>query len=619
MLASTRTLHHRGPDQLGVYENATVSLGAVRLKIIDLGTGNQPVTSPDGRATIVFNGEIYNYRELRKELQARGARFLTQSDTEVVLAAFRAWGPQSFPKLRGMFAFAIWSEVNNELYIVRDRLGIKPLYYWQNGPDIYFASELKALFAHPEIPRTLNPAGLSYFLQLNYIPQPHTLAEGIRKLSPGTFLHWHEGQMRQETYWQLRMEPKAARLETALEELDVLLNSSVREHLISDVPLGVWASGGLDSSTILHYASDYVPKLKTFSVSFQGRSFDESRWFREAAQVYHTEHHEFDLHPAEDIVSAIEQIAQFSDEPSADAGALPVWFLSRMTRQHVTVALSGEGADELFAGYQTYLADRYAQIARHIPAPLLRLARAAAQHLPVSDDKISFEYKLKRFLDGALLDPAAAHFFWNGTNPASALGSLAPSLPFVSMAELYRGVSPDSLNAHLYADQLNYLPEDILYKCDRMSMAHSLEVRPPFLDHRIVEFAARLPENFKLRSGAFRKPTLKFLLRELTRGKLPASILARPKQGFDIPTHDWFRTTLKPFLLDTVTEKAVRESGVFSWPAVNTLINRHLERRENLGYSLWGLLTLFLWMKQWKIQPTADLSTMAPASAVTTN
>jgi asparagine synthase (glutamine-hydrolysing) len=603
ILASTRTIHHRGPDQLGVFEDRTVSLGAVRLKIIDLSTGNQPITSPDGNTTIVFNGEVYNYRELRNQLKSAGTRFLTNSDTEVVLEAFRAWGPSSFQRLRGMFAFAIWDQRKAELHVVRDRLGIKPLYFFRQDADLYFASELKALFEHPEVPRHLDPTGLSYFLGLNYIPQPHTLAAGIQKLQPGCYLRWCQGELTQETYWSLHLDPRPTTLATAKEELDLLLTASVREHLISDVPLGVWASGGLDSTTVLHYAAEFVPKLKTFSVSFAGRSFDESRWFREVAAVYQTEHHEFDVNPESGLADAIEQMAFFSDEPSADAGALPVWFLSHMTRQHVTVALSGEGADELFAGYQTYLADRYAAYARWIPAPLRRLALRAASRLPVSDDKISFEYKLKRFLAGSLLSPQEAHLFWNGTNSLAEKQALAPGLVHPDLAALYSGLPAASLNAHLWCDQLHYLPNDILNKCDRMSMAHSLEVRPPFLDHRIVEFAARLPENFKLRGGQ-----LKFLLRELVKDRLPASVLARPKQGFDIPTHHWFRTTLKPLLLDTVTEKAVRESGVFSWPAVESLFARHMERRENLGYSLWGLLTLFLWMKRWKIQATGEAS-----------
>lgn len=288
-----------------------------------------------------------------------------------------------------------------------------------------------------------------------------------------------------------------------------------------------------------------------------------------------------------------------------------------MTRQHVTVALSGEGADELFAGYQTYLADDYAANARRVPRWMRRAGLGLLSFWPASDDKISLEYKAKRFLEGSLESPEEAHLYWNGTNSLAAKRHLAPGIPHRPASDLYRRLPSESgaagpLNRHLWLDQLYYLPDDILYKCDRMSMAHSLEVRPPFLDHRIVEFAARLPEHLKMHGGA-----LKFILRELVKDKIPASVLNRPKQGFDIPTHHWFRTVLKGLLLDTVTEQAVRESGIFSWPAVNQMITRHMARRSNSGYPLWGLLTLFLWMKRWNIQTTAAAMESAPRQTAT--
>ncbi len=612
--AITKTIIHRGPDQQGTFEDSIVSLGAVRLKIIDLGSGDQPITSEDGQTTIVFNGEVYNFGELRQELESLGHRFRTHCDTEVVLEAFRAWGIESFKRLRGMFAFAIWHQPTRELFLVRDRLGIKPLYFYEHAEDLYFASELKAIFEHPEIPRALDPDGLTYFLSLNYVPQPYTLAAGINKVRPGCFLRWQNGHLTQEPYWALNIwpDPKIS-LGDAKAELDHLLQLSLKEHLISDVPLGVWASGGLDSTTLLHYAAQQAGRqLKTFSVSFTGRSFDESRWFREVASVYNTDHHELDVNTDSGLADAIEQLAYYSDEPSADAGALPVWFLSRMTREHVTVALSGDGGDELFAGYQTYLADQYSQQAQSTPRFLRQSALSLLNLWPASNDKISFEYKAKRFLEGSLQSPEDAHLYWNGTNSLAAKQMLAPNLPHRPSSDLYRRLPSESgaagpLNRHLWLDQLYYLPDDILYKCDRMSMAHSLEVRPPFLDHRIVEFAARLPESLKLNNG-----TLKHVLRELVRDKIPASVLSRPKQGFDIPVHHWFRTTLKPLLLDTLTEAAVRNSGVFSWPAVNELITRHLSRRINAGYQLWGLLTLFLWMKRWNIQTMAVPMASAP-------
>jgi len=602
-----QTLVHRGPDQQGFFTDAGVSLAGVRLKIIDLAGGDQPVATEDGRAVVVFNGEIYNHGELRRQLEARGHRFRSQCDTEVVLRAFVEWDTGCFARLRGMFAAALWQPAERRLVLARDRLGIKPLYLAEHDGALYFASELKALFACAELPRPLHPHALDLFLALNYVPQPYTLVEGITKLGPGEFLEWRGGGMRRERYWRLSFAPDPRwTLDAAKQALDQLLRDAVREHLVADVPLGIWSSGGLDSSTILHYAAETAGgRLKTFSVSFRGRSFDETPYFRQAAARYATDHHEFDLNPEVELADAIGQFAYYSDEPSADAGALPVWFLSRMTRRYVTVALAGDGGDELFGGYVTYLADRYARWLRRTPAPLRKLALAAAHRLlPVSDDKISFEYKVKRLLEGSLLSAEDAHFFWNGTGSPAQRAALLPGAGGASLEPLVGDIrARDDLNRFMLIDHHFYLPDDILYKVDRMSMAHSLEVRPPFLDHRVVEFAASLPASFKVRGG-----TLKFLLRELMKGKLPPPILRRAKMGFDVPAHEWFRGPLLPLLRDAVTEAAAAATGVFSWPAVEGLIADHLSRRRNYGYHLWGLLTLFLWMRQWKIQAPAGLS-----------
>ncbi len=607
---ATMSLVHRGPDQQGSWESNHVSLGAVRLKIIDLAGGDQPIHSGNGDTVIVFNGEIYNFRELRKELESRGRRFRTECDTEVVLEAFREWDTECFAKLRGMFAVALWQEPKRRLVLARDRLGIKPLYLSRLERDLAFGSEMKAVLAHPGVARRLNPRALGDYLSLNYIPGAETMIDGVEKLAPGQWLEWRDGQERSEAYWTLEFAPRAWSIEEAKAELDRLLADSVREHLISDVPLGVWLSGGLDSSTIVHYASQAAgSRLRTFSVSFAGRKFDESRWFREVAQAYGTNHNEFDLTPGPAVVEAVEEIWRHADEPSADAGALPVWFLSRMTSRHVVVALSGEGADESFGGYYTYLADRYAESMRSAPAPLRRAALAAARLLPVSDEKIGFEYKVKRFLEGSLLAPEAAHLYWNGAMSDAQKASVLLRDACLSPGRLFDAAPPglDPLNRALWVDQRNYLPDDILYKCDRMSMAHSLEVRPAFLDHRIVEFAATLPSDLKVRGS-----TLKFALRELMRGKLPESVIARRKEGFDIPAHQWFRGLLRPLLQETVTREAVEASGVFRWPAVERLMRDHFERRVNAGYALWGLLTLFGWMKRWSVQPPR---TPAPALA----
>jgi asparagine synthase (glutamine-hydrolysing) len=571
-------------------------LGAVRLKIIDLEHGEQPMFANDGDTVIVFNGEIYNHGEVRTELESLGHHFESRCDTEVVLRAFLEWDVECFRRLRGMFGVALWTESQRRLVLARDRVGIKPLYFARKGPDIYFASELKGILEHPEIERRLSADGLNYYLSLNYVPGPYTLIDGIDKLHPGYWLEWRNGNIRTDAYWRLRMNPDSRiTLESAKEELDALLRDAVREHLISDVPLGVWASGGLDSSTILHYAKEAsAGPLKTFSVSFLGRGFDESRYFRQVASVYGTEHNEFDLAANEALPGIVEEISYYSDEPSADAGAVPVWFLSKMTRKQVTVALSGEGADELFGGYVTYLADRYARLLRMAPPAARRIAAMLARRLPVSDDKVGLDYKIIRFLDGSLLDPTESHFFWNGTFSEDEKRRMGVATR--SLRSLLAESVPDSLNRYLWLDQSYYLPDDILYKCDRMSMAHSLEVRPPFLDHRIVEFAARLPERLKINGSS-----LKFLLRELMRDKLPREILTRKKEGFDIPAHEWFRTVLKPLLLDTINRRTVEDTGLFNWNEVDALIRKHVERRANLGYHLWGLLVLFLWMRRWSV------------------
>ena len=598
----TEALRHRGPDQQGVFEGSEATLCAVRLKIIDLEGGDQPIVSNDGDTAIAFNGEIYNHLEIRSELEGLGHRFHSHCDTETVLRAYLQWDTKCFQRLRGMFAVALWTESRKRLVLVRDRIGIKPLYYYRGGDDLYFGSELKAIFAHPEIPRELDLEALDQYLSVNYVPGPATLIAGIRKVPPGYLLEWQHGKIRLERWWKLEARERGSlSLDAAKEELDGLLRDSVREHLVSDVPLGVWASGGVDSSAILHYAaSESAGRLKTFSVSFAGRSFDESQYFREVARVYGTDHHEFDLNPEVELQSAIEQFSYYSDEPSADAGALPLWYLSRMTRQHVTVALSGEGADELFGGYLTYVADKMARPLRWVPRGLRRLTRRALErYLPVSDDKISLEYKLKRGLEGSELDPDEAHFFWNGTFSAEQRRRIMGHADPAGMRKLVDRLELPAtglVERYLRVDQNYYLPDDILYKTDRMSMAHSLEVRPPFLDHRIVEFAASLPERMKIRGTR-----QKVILKELMRGKLPESILQRKKTGFDIPTHDWFRGPLRELLMDVVSPEAVRASGVFDSQAVQALIRDHQERRINIGYHLWGLLTLFLWMKRWNV------------------
>ena len=601
--SAVQSIVHRGPDQQGVFESDSVALGAARLKIIDLDSGDQPIFSESRDTVVAFNGEIYNHLELRAELERCGHRFRTRTDTETVLAAFLEWDTDCFAKLRGMFAIALWTESRKRLVLARDRMGIKPLYIARHGADLFFGSELKTIFVHPEFDRRLSLAGLDCYLSLNYVPAPWTLVEGIEKLRPGHWLEWHSGDVRTEAYWTLPLgPPRDWTLEAAEHELDALLRQSVSEHLLSDVPLGVWLSGGIDSSTVLHYAATASSnRIKTFSISFRGRSFDETAYIRAAATQYGTDHQEFDVNPEVGLADAIEEFAHYFDEPNADAGALPVWYLSKMTRRSVTVALSGEGADELFGGYLTYRADGYARLMRRLPPGVLGLALQAARQWPVSDDKISLEYMLKRFLEGCLMTPARAHVYWNGTFSDDGKRALvcAPNPGTLSAILEELSLAGDNQASYLWFDQRYYLPDDILMKVDRMSMAHSIEVRPPFLDHRIVEFAATLPAHFKIRGSR-----QKVILKDLMKGKLPPAILTRKKVGFDIPAHHWLRGPLRELMMDTLASGASGHSEVFRPSAIDACIRRHLERRANLGYHLWGLMILFLWMRRWQIQTT---------------
>jgi asparagine synthase (glutamine-hydrolysing) len=609
--AAAATLIHRGPDQQGVFQSSLCSMGATRLKIIDLSSGDQPILTDDGDVAIVFNGEIYNHRELRRELEDLGHHFHSHCDTEVILRAFLEWDTACFARLRGMFAIALWTKSAKRLVLARDRMGIKPLYFARRGEDLFFGSELKAILIHPEIERRLSLEGLDCYLSLNYVPCPWTLVEGIEKLPAGQWLEWRDGKVSSDSYWRLPFGVDGDwTLDSAREQLDLLLRQSIREHMISDVPLGMWLSGGVDSSAILHYAAtESSAPLKTFSISFQGRSFDETAYIRQVAERYQTDHEELDLNPEVDLRGAIEAFAYYSDEPSADAGALPVWFLSKLSRTKTIVSLSGEGADELFGGYLTHRANRLAALARRLPRKALQLALDALQVWPVSDEKISLEYQLKRFLQGSLMTPERAHVYWNGTfSEAQKTSLLRSELPHALDSVLGglrdRFAGQDDLAPYLWFDQKYFLADDILNKADRMSMAHSLEVRPPFLDHRIVEFAASLPASLKIRGSR-----QKIILKELMRDKLPPSVLRRKKVGFDIPAHEWLRGCLRTLMTDVLLDGASDHSGLFRRDVIETYIKQHQDRQINVGYHLWGLMVLFLWMKRWGIQAAASRET----------
>jgi asparagine synthase (glutamine-hydrolysing) len=614
---ATATLLHRGPDQQGVHQSNFCHLGATRLKIIDLEGGNQPIYSADRDTVIVFNGEIYNHLELRRTLEARGRVFQSHCDTETVLQAFLEWDTSCFERLRGMFAVALWTNSRRRLVLARDRIGIKPLYIAESGKDLFFASELKGILIHPEFERRISLEGLDAYLSMNYVPSPWTLVDGIRKLPPGQWLEWRDGEISRATYWRVPTSaPTAITLDEAKTQLDQLLAQSIREHMMSDVPLGVWISGGLDSSTILHYAAQAAStRLRTFSISFRGQSFDESDYIRAMVARYGTDHEQFDLNPDQDLEGATRELAYYSDEPSADSGALPVWFLSKLCRARSTVAFSGEGADEIFGGYLTYRANGLSRRLRHLPPAARRFALGCLRAWPGSNEKISLEYKTKRLLEGSLLVPAQGHVYWNGTFSAAEKRDLLRTPPTGSFDQILSLLSArlpgDGLSPFLEFDQSYYLPDDILVKSDRMSMAHSLEVRPPFLDHRILEFAATLPSSFKVRGG-----NQKIVLRELMQPVLSTYITGRAKVGFDIPTHQWFRGTLRPLLEETLDFAESEYSDLFRFDTIRSLAKLHMNRNISIGYHLWGLMIVFLWMKRWKISSAATRQTRAQMSAI---
>jgi asparagine synthase (glutamine-hydrolysing) len=606
---ATNTLIHRGPDQQGVFRSRACCLGATRLKIVDLASGDQPIFSEDRDSVIVFNGEIYNHLEVRRELESLGRQFQTHCDTETVLQAFLEWDTNCFERLRGMFAVAVWSNSRQRLILARDRIGIKPLYIAEKGEDIFFASELKGILVHPEIERRLSLQGLDCYLSMNYVPCPWTLVDGIQKLPPGHWLEWQDGRTSKHAYWRIPdITPIPQSFEDAKSELDYLLQNAVREHLMSDVPLGVWLSGGVDSSTVLHYAAQASSsRLRTFSIGFNGRSFDESPYIRQVVEHYGTDHEQLNLSPDEDLESAIEDIAYYSDEPSADSGALPVWFLSKLCKKRCTVAFSGEGADEIFGGYLTYRANRIAAQLRNLPPAAIKLSLRALRLWPASDEKISLEYKIKRLLQGGLMPPERAHVYWNGTfseaEKAALLRIPLPGALSNVLARLRGSLPGDEITPFLEFDQQYYLPDDILVKSDRVSMAHAVEVRPPFVDHRIVEFAARLPIDFKIRGTR-----QKYILKEVMRSKLPTAIVQRGKIGFDIPAHDWFRGPLRAILMETLASAETEHSELFDFETIRTYTQLHLNRRINIGYHLWGLMMLFIWMKRWNIQSAPSLN-----------
>jgi asparagine synthase (glutamine-hydrolysing) len=612
---------YRGPDDRGAYTGTgellsgsriSVGLGHQRLSIIDLSAaGKQPMSNEDGTLWVTFNGEIYNFKELRAELKTKGHIFRSDTDTEVLVHLYEEQGLEAVSQLNGMFSFAIWDGKENRLWAARDRLGIKPLVYYWDGNQFLFASEIKALLADGNIPKEIDFEALYLYLAFNYIPAPHTIFKGIRKLQPGHFLVVENGDLTISNYWDVPLEnepdqkgmPPDDQEKYVKNGLFELLDQAVQARMIADVPLGAFLSGGIDSSIIVALMSRHADRpVKTFSIGYKdNKIYDETAYAKEVASLHNTEHHEFKL-SYRDMLQALPDIISSFDEPFADSSAIPTYIVSRETRKHVTVALSGDGGDELFAGYRSYLAENW--FAKYMMLPgFLRegLLERIVNVLPDSRDTKSLEYirRLKKFIKGTKGSFPERILSLREVFPTEIRKNILlecpntkylndPALKWVKrLLSCHRG---DSLNSILYSDLKDSLPGDMLTKVDWMSMKNSLEVRVPFLDHRVVELAFKMPGSLKLHKG-----TTKYILKETFKDLLPPNIYRRPKAGFEVPISLWLKNELK-FLLDQyLDEHRIKNQGIFDPKIVNQLVGQHLSGKTDTSWMLWNLIVFQSW------------------------
>ncbi len=594
---------HRGPDDEGFFMEAGVGLAARRLSIIDLDTGHQPLASSSGRCWIAYNGEVYNFAELRRELEGRGRSFRTRSDTEVVVNLYEEYGLDFVGRLRGMFAVAIYDRFRRRLVLARDPLGKKPLYYSLDPRrGLVFASEIKSILEYPGIPRDIDPEALDFFLTLEYIPAPFSIFRAVRKLPAGHILAFEDGRAEIREYWDVRPGAGPRSFGRARDEFLGLLEESVRLRMISDVPLGAFLSGGIDSSAVVAFMARVSSQpVQTFSIGFEEKSYSELPHSRRVAARFGTDHHQRVLQA--DIRELVGKLAGILDEPLGDFSNFPTYLVSKTARENVTVALSGDGGDEIFGGYEHYLAQKLARFVDAAPLrPLRALASRALRVVPPSSLKKGTVNRLKRFSEGLAHPAADRHFRWMlflGARQKAGFYSpdfLRPEFlrplnerePFRSFFE--RGRRFPGINQDLYLDLKTYLADDIMVKVDRMSMAASLETRAPLLDHRLVEFAFSLPPEWKVRGQ-----TGKWFFKKAMAGILDDETLHRQKEGFSIPIKNWLKAELKEMMLDTLSERKIRAMGYFSAPTVSRWVGEHLANRENHAHRLWALMQFHLW------------------------
>ena len=606
-----RTIHHRGPDDEGQFIDAGIALGVRRLSIIDVEGGHQPLSNEDGTVWIAHNGEIYNFPGLRKELMDRGHAFKTDTDTETVVHGYEEWGEGFVRKLNGMYAFALWDGTRRKLHIVRDRVGIKPLYYTLlvDG-TLVFGSELKALLVHPGVERSLNPQALDLYLTLEYIPEPLSIFSGIHKLPAGCCLTYEGGRTHVKKYWEI--EPAQENSDDSSrfsvmelqEELFGLLEESVRLRLISDVPLGAFLSGGVDSSSIVGLMHRLGTRpIKTFSIGFQDRTYDELHHARRIAQRFETDHEEFIISPK--ALELTDKLIRQLDEPFGDFSVFPTFLVSEMARKHVKVILSGDGGDELFAGYDHYQAQAMARF------PLMSLFQkpvsAFMKPLPPSPKKKGLWNKAKRYAQGFEHNPDLRHFRWmmflsnslkhrlyspEFIHNMGGLKDIHQAKPLETVFSRLHEF--DDITGELYLDLKTYLVDDILVKVDRMSMAASLESRVPLLDHKIIEFAFQLPGKLKLKGLKS-----KWIFKKTMERLLPEENIYRSKEGFSIPIKHWLRDELKDLMLHYLDQKRIQNEGLFNYTTIKKMIDRHLQGRENYSHQLWALLVFEIWREHY--------------------
>ena len=603
-------LYHRGPDEDGYYYHPDVVLGMRRLSIIDLETGRQPIGNEDGTVHVVFNGEIYNYAELRKELQSRGHRFSTSTDTEVIVHSYEEYGPAAVERFRGMFAFALWDQRLRRLLIARDRLGIKPLYYGTVGGRLVFASELKAILQLPEVERKLDWSSVSHFFSFLTTPNDTSIIDGIRKLEPGHLLTCSPGRDPAiQRYWNVAFCPDETKSETEwVDELRALLEESVRLRLIADVPVGAFLSGGIDSSSIVAMMARLRSRpVKTFSIGFSEEDYNELASARQTAAAFGTDHHELVLNP--NVLDVIDDITAYLDEPFGDSSAIPTYMVSKLASEHVKVVLSGDGGDELFAGYDRYVVEQNER-GHALPRPLRKALGAMLGLLPEGARGIN--YLRHQTLTGAARYVDSSTLFRSHQKERlftrDAMHAVRAHDPEGAKRTDLRDLPGGWLGRVQLHDLKNYLPLDILTKVDRMSMAHSIEARVPLLDHKLVEFAATIPAEMRLRNG-----TTKYILKRAMRGILPDAIIDRPKRGFAIPLGRWFRGSLAGFAGDLLLSSESRRRGILNQGYVKKLLGRHSQGRD-LDMHLWTLISFELWCRRFLDSPRPQAIARVPSA-----